>query len=290
MGQSSQNSAVKRVLALSVLIVVAVFIFRELSPKASEGLSLRLRLMTASGPASECGGTLWTEGDGLRRSTESSTQVCNDGWLIWHDVAPGKYRIMSQAKNMLLVEKVVTLETESIDLGETILVPGRTIQGVVLMGGKPVEGALVLVEGGRRTQSDSEGRFSVRGLPKTTLSLRAAAQAGRGALELSADQSEGLVVQLERGKGQGLLGLRFERKASGLVVTELLPNTAAAESLERGDLLLRVDGVEVSELSSEQVAQVLAGEIDSLATLVVERVGEPKTLELRRIDPLELTR
>jgi len=54
--------------------------------------------------------------------------------------------------------------------------------------------------------------------------------------------------------------------------------------------LLRVDGVEVSELSSEQVAQVLAGEIDSLATLVVERAGESRTLELRRIDPLELTR
>jgi hypothetical protein len=197
---------------------------------------------------------------------------------------------MSQAKGMMLMEKLVTVEKDSVDLGEFILVPGRTIQGVVLMGGTPVEGALVLVEGGRRTQSDSLGRFIIKGLPTTELSLRAAAQAGRGALELSADESDGLVMQLERGKGQGLIGLRFERKDTGLVVTELLPNTAAAEFLERGDLLLKVDGVEVFELSSEEVAQVLAGEIDSIATIVVRRAGESRTLELRRIDPFELTR
>jgi hypothetical protein len=197
---------------------------------------------------------------------------------------------MSQSKGMMLMEKVVTVEKDSVNLGEFTLVPGRTIQGVVLMGETPVEGALVLVEGGRRTQSDPDGRFIVKGLPKTELSLRAAAQAGRGALELAADESDGLVVRLERGKGQGLLGLRFERKDRGLVVTELLPNTAAAESLERGDLLLKVDGVELFELSSDEVAQILAGEIDSLATLVVRRGGEIRALELRRIDPIELTR
>jgi hypothetical protein len=280
----------KNSLTALFLIFAASFFLREANQSNLDGLSLRLRLVAESGEASECGGTLWAEGDGVRRSTEESTQLCHDGWLIWHDVTPGTYRIMSQAKNMILMEKVVTLENESVNLGEITLVPGRTIQGIVFMGDVPVEGALVLVEGGRRTQSDADGRFSVKGLPKTALSLRAAAQAGRGALEISADESDGLVMQLERGKGQGLLGLRFERKERGLVVTELLSNTAAAEFLERGDLLLKVDGVEVSELASEQVAQVLAGEIDSLATLVIQRAGESRTLELRRIDPLELTR
>lgn len=286
-----ENSAIKHSLTIFCLIFAASFFLRNFNQSGPVGASLSLRLVTDAGDGrNDCGGTLWTEGDGVRQSSEESTRLCKDGWLVWRGVTPGKYRIMSQAKGMVLMEKVVTVEKASVNLGEFTLVPGRTIQGVVLMGETPVEGALVLVEGGRRTQSDPDGRFIVKGLPKTELLLRAAAQAGRGGLELAADESDGLVIRLERGKGQGLLGLRFERKDRGLVVTELLPNTAAAESLERGDLLLKVDGVELFELSSEEVAQILAGEIESLATLVVRRGGEIRTLELRRIDPIELTR
>jgi len=286
MAQSRQTT---KGFVLLCLVFAASFLLRGFNVSESSGFDLSLRLVNETGSTFECAGTLWREGGGVRRATEDSTQLCKDGWLSWRDLQPGKYRVMTQAKDMQLFEQVVDLQSESVALGEVALVPGRSISGQILLAGKPIEGALVLVEGGRRTQSDAEGNFFFRGLPVKSLSLRAAAQAGRGALEVPVEVSEGLVVQLERGRGQGLMGLQFDRKEKGPTVTALLEGTPAHALLERGDLLLKVDGVEVYELSNEELVQVLAGEIDSLGKLEIDRAGEIRILELRRIDPVELT-
>lgn len=271
------------------LIFLASFLLRDLKEDEVPGFAISLRLVNESGETFPCAGTLWRESDVGRQASRDSTEVCEDGLLRWHGVEPGQYRLMTQAEGKELFEQDVEIRAESIELGEIVLKPGRTIEGQVLLAGKPIEGALVLVEGGRRTQSDADGHFFFRGLPTGPLALRAAAQAGRGSLELSASDSRGLVVRLERGRGQGLLGLRFERKGNGPIVTGLLEGTAAAEQLERGDLLLKVDGVEVCELSVEEIGQILAGEIGSLAVLEIERARIPHRLELRRINPVELT-
>jgi hypothetical protein len=286
---------------VAILLVFAASLFfrgpqqgegepQDVGQVEDRGLEIALRLVSESGEPIACAGTLWRQNDGSRRASEESTEWCVDGWLKWRGVAPGKYRLMTQAEGMQLVEKDVEIASESIHLGEIALKPGRSIEGQVVLAGKPIEGALVLVEGGRRTQTDADGHFFFRGLPLAPLALRAAAQGGRGALELSAKDSTGLVVRLERGRGQGLLGLRFERQDKGPVVTGLLAGTAAADQLEPGDLLLKVDGVEVCEMSTEEIALVLAGQIDSLAVLEIDRGGATQHLEMRRIDPIELTK
>jgi len=252
---------------------------------------LSLRLVSAQGVPSDCAATLWAESDGQRQASALSSQNCQEGRLHWEGLSEGAYRLMAQAKGMQFIEKSVQVGQEILDLGDVVLTEGRSVRGRVLLSGDPVAGPLGIVEGGRSTRTDSEGRFSFNGLPKTALSLRAAAQAGRAGLEVSVDQSadEELLVQLERGRGQGLLGLKFEQKGSGPVVVDLLDGTAAAEQLQRGDRILRVDGVAVLELSAEEIAQLLAGQLDSKAKLEIERAGEQQSLTLNRIDPLLLT-
>ena len=73
------------------------------------------------------------------------------------------------------------------------------------------------------------------------------------------------------------------------MVTDLLPNSPAAKQLEFGDRILMVDGVSLSQLDSSEIAQVLAGEAGSVASLQVERAGEPWGVELARIAPHALT-
>ena len=281
----------KRALFALFVLVSAFFALQVLNGAGDVDAGVRLRLVNAAGEPLECAATLWSEGEGQRQASELSSQACKEGWLHWSDLTPGDYRVMTQAKGMQLLEKTVRVDDALVDLDEVVLVDGRSVSGRVMLAGEPVDGALILVEGGRRTHSDKDGLFSFRGLPKTALSLRAAAQAGRGAVEISEDYdgSEELLVLLERGRGQGLLGLKFEQKDSGPVVVDLLESTDAADQLERGDRLLRVDGVAVADLTAEEIAQLLAGQVDSKAHLEIERAGERKSLTLNRIDPVLLT-
>jgi hypothetical protein len=285
----AQTKAMKLCIGAFALVFIGSFALRSWKHLDANTSGLSLRLVNAEGEALDCAATLWVEGKGIRQANQTSSQTCQDGWLAWTELSPGPYRVISQAEDMVLFEQVVDIDQDFVELGEITLVEGRNIRGLVLLGGQPIGGALILVEGGRRTHSDEEGRFSFRGLPKTTLALRAAAQASRGALDVPADAQEDLVLHLERGRGQGLLGLKFKRKALGPVVVDLLDGTAAAEQLERGDRILYVDGVAVGQLTSEEIAQLLAGELSSYATLLIERAGEQQSVTLLRIDPVALT-
>lgn len=270
------------------LIAFGIFLlFRATGSGSPDVPGLTLLVVDEAQTPLACTSTLWRVEAGRSTANEGASQACEEGRLSWSELEAGDYRLVVQAPGRERHERRVAVDFSEVDLGVQVLQDGRRVEGRVVMAEVPVEGALVLVEGGRRVRSDAEGRFVLEGLPQGELELRAAAQGGRGKASLPASVLEvsEVVIPLERGQGQGLLGLKFERKSSGPVVTDLLPNSPAASQLEYGDRLLRVDGVALTQLDSSEIAQILAGEVGSVARLEVERAGEPWTVELARIAP-----
>ena len=266
---------------------VGVFLLSGSGDVDEPGFSIGLR--DFRGDEAECSATLWRESDGKRHATESSSKPCEAGRLSWTNLQPGIYRLIAHSPESERLEKQVKIDFKFVDLGTVDLQKGMRLQGKVWMEGDPVADALILVEGGRRSRSDAEGRFSIDGLPLKELEVRAAAQAGRGAIRVLPEMSnQDISFELTRGKGQGLLGLQFDLKERGPVVTALLPGSGAAAELEPGDLLLQVDGVGVLDLSKDEVAQILSGETGSKSSIQIERAGETRDVLLSRMDPVEL--
>ena len=81
-----------------------------------------------------------------------------------------------------------------------------------------------------------------------------------------------------RREGFGGIGIRFQVRDTGIVVTEVMEETPAEEAgLEVGDLIVAVDGSPVLGLTSSQVVQILRGPVDTNVTLDVRRDGESKS-------------
>ena len=265
------------------LIAFGVFLlFRATGSGSPDVSGIAIRLVDDEQQSLPCSSTLWKVENGRSVAEEASSQKCVEGRLFWRRLEPGEYRLVVHSPGKERLEKRVAVDFGEVDLGTQVLAEGLRVEGRVVLAKTPVSGALVLIEGGRRVHSDEEGRFVLEGLPRRELELRAAAEGARGTSTIQPGESaktEVLIV-LERGRGQGLLGLKFEIREEGPVVTDLLPNSPAAKQLEHGDRLLTVDGVSVSQLDSSEVAQVLTGEVGSIAHLQVERAGQPWEVEL----------
>ena len=283
------SKTLKASLVLLALVAGSVGLFRLTGSGDVDQSGFSIEFRDAQGGPAECVATLWLKTGGQRQASETASQNCVAGRVEWIPIEPGTYQLIAQSPGHERVEKSLNIGMKTVDFGSMDLRKGMRIEGLVELEGAPVADALILLEGGRRTTSNAEGRFVVDGLPREELELRAAAQAGRGALRVRPEDTvEDLHLVLTRGKGQGLLGLQFDLRAKGPVVTALLSGSEASEELERGDLLVEIDGVGVRELSKEEVAQVLAGEVGSTAFLKVERAGELREINLRRMDPLNL--
>ena len=273
------------------LIVFGVFLlFRATGSGSPDVSGVAIRIVDDEQQPLPCSSTLWRVERGRSVADDSASQKCVEGQLRWQKLEHGEYRIVVHSPGKERFEKRVAVDFGEVDLGTQVLSEGLRIEGRVVLGQAPVAGALVLVEGGRRILSDDEGRFVLEGLPRRDLELRAASEGARGSSTVEPGglaEAEALIV-LERGRGQGLLGLKVELREKGPVVTDLLPNSPAAQHLEHGDLLITVDGVSVSSLDNSEVAQVLAGEVGSVSRLQLERAGQPREVELSRIAPSAL--
>lgn len=269
-----------------------LLLFRATGSGSPDNSGITVYLVDGEQKPIACSSTLWRVEAGSSHADEEASQACVEGRLTWSGLDHGEYRLVVQSPGKERLEQRVAVSFSEVDLGTRTLSEGLRVEGRVVMGEEPVSGALVLVEGGRRVHSDTEGRFALDGLPRKDLEFRAAAEGGRGSATFQLGDESGesvLVIALERGRGQGLLGLKFELRGGGPVVTDLLPNSPAAKKLEFGDRILMVDGVSLSQLDSSEIAQVLAGEAGSVASLQVERAGEPWGVELARIAPHALT-
>lgn len=279
------------VLVRTLLVLLAgVGLFRLTGSGDPDVPGIRVQLLDSQQNPVACTSTLWFEDAGRSQAGEDSSRLCEQGELVWTDLEAGSYRLVAQAPGKERFERRVQVDFAAIDLGVVVVSDGMRVEGQVVMAEEPVGDALILVEGGRRVQSGPDGRFALDGLPAQDLEFRAAAEGGRGAarFEISKAGEEVFQIQLERGRGQGLLGLRFESRTRGPVVTDLLSGTPASQELERGDLLLEVDGVALLQLAKQEVAQVLAGEVGSVAALKIERAGVVRDVSLKRVAPQTL--
>ena len=85
-------------------------------------------------------------------------------------------------------------------------------------------------------------------------------------LRMETSQHTAIVVALE------YLGYEIPRHASGVIVSEAMSGTPAAETLERGDVIVGIDGVPVGELK------------DLSEVLDLRSVGQKVELEVERAD------
>ena len=89
-------------------------------------------------------------------------------------------------------------------------------------------------------------------------------------LRMETSQHTAVVVALEH------LGYEIPRHASGVIVAEAMTGTPAAEVLERGDVIVGIEGVSVSDL--RDLAEVLA----------TRRAGQTVVLDVERADNQEV--
>lgn len=81
------------------------------------------------------------------------------------------------------------------------------------------------------------------------------------------------------------IGLKYNIIGSKLVVVSLFEDgPALAAGVQMGDIIIEIEGQDVSKLKSEQIAALLVGPLDSKISLVVERknVKEPIHFEIPR--------
>ena len=253
-----------------------------------------VRFLLPSGAAADCDGTLAKSVAGQMVVKEDSTASCQDGWLGWDGLEPGSYLLTTQTEHMERWEKQFTVASEVLDLGVQKLRPGATLKGRVLQDDKPVAGAHVLVEGGRRARTRGDGLFVIKGLPNEKLQVRVASLKGRGSAQfLGREQGEDeLLVELNEPQGRGLLGFQFShtKQGEGPVVTDILKGTSAAEHLKSGDRLIAVDGLTVRDLTKGEIQELLKGDIGSIAKLEILRDAEAHKVELLRVNTLDLYR
>ncbi len=77
------------------------------------------------------------------------------------------------------------------------------------------------------------------------------------------------------------IGIRFSKEDESQKVLSVLPDTPAYHSgLEAGDVIVAVDGVGLGRMSSECVAQNIAGPEGTKVTLTVRHEGEDKTRDI----------
>jgi hypothetical protein len=156
----------------------------------------------------------------LKRSTETGgISVGDAGWLSVERLSPGRFTLRIEPRDRVELKQahVVLTEGETTDLGTIELDPGSTLRGrVVDESRKPVAGAEVLVRWQtlvrryeRRTNSDTDGRFSFGGLPGHALELEVVADefAVRVLEDVRAGSGEILATLVRRGGIRGLVRL-----------------------------------------------------------------------------------
>ncbi len=228
------------------------------------------------------------------------------------EVTPGAARLMVSHPDYARAEQRVDIERGSradspVELPEVDLRAAGDVSGVVVDAeGEPVAGARV-AEGvapaflpvgtlpAGVAVTDAEGRFTLRGLPAGSLQLAAyAAEVGRGAVSVEVQEGREIsevrialteaAGEVEPGSSGSVavtLGERDEGGGTWVVVVHVAPGSEAERAgLLAGDLLLRVDGARVSDMTEARAR--LSGPVRGDVVLEVRREGEARALRVRR--------
>ncbi|MET3683014.1 carboxyl-terminal processing protease [Alkalibacillus flavidus] len=84
------------------------------------------------------------------------------------------------------------------------------------------------------------------------------------------------------------IGIMMEFTDQGALITQVFPNSPASDKgLQPGDLMIQVDQQSLSDLSQEQITQLLAGEDGTDVTVTIERDTRTLTKTITR-QPIEI--
>jgi len=224
------------------------------------------------------------------------------GAFKWERLPPGKYVLGASAQG----HPPGKSETVEVEIGQTtrnvrIVVPrGATLSGTVIDAEtrKPIEGAIVRLDGMTGggpdpiapATSDASGAYSLVGVPPGPFSVRAEREGYKSRI-LSGITTKGASsiredIQLKpRGDGgadselEGI-GAILSPTPQGIVVASLVESGPAAKAgVERGDRILRIDGVAATEMTLSDAIQRLRGPEGSRVSISLAREGSA-TLEV----------
>jgi carboxyl-terminal processing protease len=93
---------------------------------------------------------------------------------------------------------------------------------------------------------------------------------------LDPEQFKQVTAGLEGTQTFGGIGVSIRTQSRPVVVGEIFPGTPAEQGgLRRGDAILAVNGTDVSDLPSDQIAPLVRGQEGTPVTLTIQRPGEP---------------
>lgn len=150
----------------------------------------------------------------------------DEGRLVLEALPAGTYslRITRGGRRPRTLRRVAVRAGEVTDLGETELLPGLEVSGVVReRGGPPIGGAEITAhfyEEGRRLEatatSDGEGAFTLSGLPEGEIDLAARAE-GYLSVEREGVPSDAADIVLELDAGAGVTGVVLDAETGSPV-------------------------------------------------------------------------
>lgn len=240
--------------------------------------------------------------DSRRRRRIDATEVQDADGRFSLEVAPGTIVVGVAADGYRPLERTLVEVKE----GETatvrlVLEPSVELHGRVTDAttGEPVARARVALVGVGSVSpllTDDDGRFTFRSLPEENANLIVSAA---GYVELNAGGVDGRrsrdqQVELElsprrpgvAGEVVGI-GVAVAGSPDGVAIRNVYPGSPAEGVLERGDVIIEVDGERLAGRGLRDSMGAIRGEAGTTIRLVVKRQGggeRPVTLERRRVE------
>lgn len=218
------------------------------------------------------------------------------GDFLLDKLPAGRYVLTASASGMPPTRSApVDVEAGSTARGVRItLARGATLSGTIMDADtrRPIAGATVGLDAATTTganaisgsTSDKDGAYSLEGVPPGPFSVRAAAEGYRskivsGLTTHGAPSIREDILLKPRGEGGGdseLIGIGAVLLPSprGVVIATTVPDGPAARSgIQRGDRILRIDGIDASSLTVSECVQRLRGPEGSRVSLSLARDG-----------------
>jgi hypothetical protein len=233
---------------------------------------------------------------------ESRSSIDPTGCWALDGVAPGPARVIVSAPGYApsAQQDVEILEPGRGDaVADERLSAGGRLTGVVVSEatGAPIEGARIALEGQLESASsalpalaeaatDAAGRFAITGLPRrASILVAAAGHHARivGGIEAASGATVGpITVALRSAQPDeeprvdlAGIGVALAPHGDGFTITAVVADGGAARAgLSRGDVILGVDGQQVTDLGMSGAVEAIRGPEGTIVTLTVRRGGE----------------
>ncbi len=256
----------------------------------TRGRGLGVRLQNEVGQPLSCRATLWRVEEGERLLGPDAAGECEGGALFWEDLEPGGYRLMAQAPGRVLLDLDLSIEDTAMDLGPMSLAPGGVLRGEVVRDGRPVAGATVSLQGGRRhTESRPDGTFVLEGVGLGARRVWASlgVEGDRVEVQVTAEGAE-VDLALKALPEAGVFGLQFEAVPGGARIVAVHPNGSLAGEVLPGDILQAVDGLDLAGRNRGEMLKALAGPPGERSRWRLLRSGGSFDLEVQRVRSSDL--